>query len=173
MFGKWVTLTLLAAVLASPALAQEAAKGPFGGFKHDSKAPIEITAESLEVRQADNVAVFAGDVIAGQGTLRLTADKVEVSYDTDQGSNSETGAIQKLVATGKVFLSNGSETAQGASAVYDVVGGLVTMTGDVVLTQGQNAISGQSLTINLNSGTGRIEASPKGRVTTIFKPSTK
>ena len=47
-------------------------------FKHDRSAPIEITAEALEVRQADQLAVFTGDVIAGQGTLRLTADEMDV-----------------------------------------------------------------------------------------------
>ena len=64
------------ALAAAPAGAQE---GPFGGFKHDSKAPIEITSDSLEVRQAEQVAVFSGEVVAGQGTLRLTADKVTVT----------------------------------------------------------------------------------------------
>lgn len=165
MRGIWLILPL---IFTLPALAQQ---GPFGGFKHDSTAPIEITAESLEVRQADNLAIFAGAVVAGQGTLRLTADRVEVSYDAESG-DAETGAIERLVATGNVFLSNGAETAQGARAEYDIVTGTVRLTGDVVLTQGQNAISGASLEIDLNAGTGRIVAAPSGRVTTIFKPGT-
>lgn len=156
------------------ALAFAESKGPFGGFKHDSKAPIEITADSLEVRQAENLAIFAGNVVAGQGTLRLTADRVEVTYaggETGGQSSSDTGAIQKMRAEGHVFLSNGSETAQGAWAEYDVAGGMVRMGGDVVLTQGENAISGQSLVINLTEGTGRVESSGGGRVKSVFTPS--
>ena len=39
------------------------------------------------------------------------------------------------------------------------------MTGDVILTQGPNALSGERLIVDLTSGTGRME----GRVRTIFQ----
>lgn len=157
------------AALAVPSAAQT--PGPFGGFKHDRTAPIEITANALEVRQAENLAIFSGEVIAGQGTLRLTADRVEVLYDQEDTSDSETGAIKNMQAEGSVFLSNGSETAQGGWAEYDVESGMVRMGGSVVLTQGQNVISGDSLVIDLTEGTGRIEGSGTGRVKSIFTPS--
>jgi lipopolysaccharide export system protein LptA len=118
------------------------------------------------VRQAENLAIFAGEVVAGQGTLRLTADRLDVTYDQEEGGNSETGAIRNMEATGNVFISNGTETAQGERAEYDVESGLITMTGAVVLTQGENVISGPRLTINLNDGQGRME----GRVKSIFAP---
>lgn len=155
---------LVALTLAAPAAAQ---KGPFGGFKHDSDAPIEITSDSLEVRQGESLAIFTGEVVAGQGTLRLTADKVTVTY----GGDDETGEIRSMTAEGNVFLSNGSETAQGARADYDVAAGVMRMSGDVVLTQGENAISGESLVIDLDAGTGRIEGSGSGRVKSVFAPS--
>jgi lipopolysaccharide export system protein LptA len=148
-------------------------KGPFGGFKHDSKASIEIVADSLEVQQSANLAIFTGEVVAGQGTLRLTTDKLTVTYAAEKSgtianTDTDTGAIQHMRADGNVFLSNGSETAQGAWAEYNVAGGEVRMGGNVVLTQGGNAISGNSLKIDLNSGNGRIEG---GRVKTIFAPA--
>ena len=160
---------VLGCLLTLPVSAQES--GPFGGFKHDRTAPIEITANSLEVRQAENLAIFEGEVIAGQGTLRLTADKVEVSYDAENQSDSETGAIKKMVARGNVFISNEAETAQGERAEYNVEEGKINMSGSVVLTQGANVISGQTLTINLNAGQGRIEGTGSGRVKSIFTPS--
>jgi lipopolysaccharide export system protein LptA len=43
------------------------------------------------------------------------------------------------------------------------------MQGDVLLTQGQNALSSQNLRIDLNAGTGVLE----GRVETIFTPGTR
>jgi lipopolysaccharide export system protein LptA len=52
-------------------------------------------------------------------------------------------------AEGNVFLSNGAETAEGAWAEYDVAGGMMRMGGQVVLTQGENAIAGDSLVINM------------------------
>ena len=161
----WAAVTLSLAL--SSAFAQdEEQKGPFGGFKHDNNAPIDITSDSLEVRQSEQLAIFTGNVVAGQGTLRLTAERLDVFYDEEQ-EGGDTGAIEKINATGNVFLSNGSETAQGAAGTYDVTTGLVTMTGDVVLTQGTNAISGPKLEIDMNTGVGRVFG---GRVKSRFKP---
>ena len=167
---------LIATLLAAPALGQETASGsggtgPFGGFKHDSSAPIEVTSDSLEVREGEQIAIFSGDVVAGQGTLRLTADTVTVSYGGQAGGDGETGEIDRMVAEGNVFLSNGTETAEGARAEYDVAAGMMRMWGDVVLTQGQNAIAGETLVIDLDAGTGRVEGSGTGRVKSIFTPS--
>lgn len=175
MLAKAFNLTALVALVATgvlvAVLAGAQTKGPFGGFKHDSKAPIEIVADSLAVQQSQNLATFTGEVVAGQGTLRLTTDKLDVTYAAEKvgtTANTDTGAIQHMRADGNVFLSSGSETAQGAWAEYDVAGGVVTMGGNVVLTQGGNAISGDSLVIDLNTGNGRIEG---GRVKTIFAPA--
>jgi lipopolysaccharide export system protein LptA len=117
------------------------------------------------VREAERRAVFTGDVVAGQGTLRLTADTLNVWYLEDGG---ETGAIERVRAEGDVFLSSGAETARGAWADYDVTTGLVTMGGGVTLAQGENAISGERLTVDLTEGVGRIEG---GRVRSVFNPA--
>lgn len=159
---------LLAACLATPLTAQESdSSGPFGGFKHNRKAPIEVTSDALEVRQAENLAIFSGDVIAGQDTMRLNSDVLEVTYDEQSESDSETGAIKHMLAIGNVFISNGAETAQGKRAEYDVESGKINMTGSVVLTQGGNVISGETLVIDVNTGRGRVEG---GRVKSIFTP---
>ena len=158
---RWLAIGVV--FLSGASLAQD--QGPFGGFKHDRTQPIEITADSLEVRQAESIAIFEGNVIAGQDTLRLTADRVEVSYDESQ-QDSQTGAIQKMKARGNVFLSNGTETAQGSNAEYDVVSGTVQMSGSVILTQGQNAVSGERLNIDLNTGRARMV----GQTKMIFQP---
>ncbi|MEM7236773.1 MAG: lipopolysaccharide transport periplasmic protein LptA [Pseudomonadota bacterium] len=158
-------------------------KGPFGGFKHDNTEAIEITSDNLEVRQAEQLAIFTGDVIAGQGTLRLTADQLDVFYkeknddapdtgtaDTDTEA-AGTGAIERLIATGNVFLSNGTETAQGERGVYDVKTGIITMEGSVILAQGENAISGPKLEIDLNTGVGKVLGGENSRVKSVFTPS--
>lgn len=169
MAARMAAVLALIPLLAAPDAAAQGV-GPFGGFKHDSSAPIEIASDSLEVRQAEGTAVFSGEVVAAQGTLRLTADELTVAYETGEAA-AETGEIQEMRAEGNVFLSNGSETAKGDWAEYDVAGGTMRMGGGVVLTQGENAISGQQLVINLDAGTGRIEGDGGGRVKSVFTPS--
>lgn len=156
---------LCAFALAAPALAQS--NSPFGGFKHDETQPIEIAADALEVQEANSIAIFRGAVVAGQGTMRLTANELEVLY-----GGTETGQIRNLKARGDVFIANGAETAKGGFAEYDVENGKIVMTGGVTLTQGGNVVKGASLTIDLNTGRGAVDGGG-GRVKSVFTPAPK
>ncbi|THD85388.1 lipopolysaccharide transport periplasmic protein LptA [Aliigemmobacter aestuarii] len=151
----------LICALSSPvaALAQGATVA-FGGLKQDTSLPVEISADQLSVNQADGSATFAGNVLVGQGEMRLSAGSVRVEYGQDGKS------ITRLHATGGVTLANRTEAAESRDAVYTIATGEVVMTGDVMLTQGQSALSGQKLVIDLKAGTGVME----GRVQTIFVP---
>jgi len=138
---------------------------PFSGLEHDSDLPVEVSSDSLSVNSEDGTAEFVGSVIASQGTLKLGADRLLIDY-ADTGEDGS-GQISVMQAFGNVTLTNGGEAAEAQTAVYDVDAGIVTLTGDALLTQGQNAISGEKVLIDLNSG----EANFEGRVRTIFQPS--
>jgi lipopolysaccharide export system protein LptA len=156
MFRLSLALTLL---LSMPAMAQQA-QVAFGGLKQDTSLPVEIEADNLVVNNADGSAEFSGNVLVGQGDMRLTAGTIRVEYGTDGKS------INRLIASGGVTLANASEAAEAREAIYTIASGEVVMTGDVLLTQGQTALSGQTLIIDLKAGTGRME----GRVQTTFIP---
>jgi lipopolysaccharide export system protein LptA len=132
----------------------------FGGLKADTRLPVEVTAENLSVNQADGTANFSGNVLVKQGEMRLSAAAIRVEYSADGKE------INRLHASGGVLLVNATDAAQAAEAVYTIASGEVVMTGNVLMTQGQTAIKGQRLVIDLKSGTGRME----GGVTTTFTP---
>lgn len=155
-------LALLTWGLAGPVLAQGATV-PFGGFEHDNTLPVEITSDALALDQEAGTAVFTGAVKVGQGALRMGADRLEVYYASGADG---TGAIDHMIASGNVTLSNGAEAAESARASYVVATGIVEMEGDVLLTQGENALSSERLRIDLTAGTGQLD----GRVQTIFTP---
>ena len=134
----------------------------FGGLKHDSSLPIEISADQLTVDQASGAATFQGNVTIGQGDMRLSAGKVRVEYATGADT---TGEISRLHATNGVTLVNGAEAAEAREAVYTIATGMVVMSGGVILTQGQNALSSDKLTVNLRTGTGQMD----GRVKSIIQ----
>jgi len=133
----------------------------FGGLRADPALPVEVSAESLTVDNRSGRAVFAGGVVISQGEMRLSAPTVEVEYE-----NAERSRIKALHATGGVILVSGEDAAEAKEATYTVEAGIVVLTGDVVLTQGPSTMTGQSLTVNLNDGTGRME----GRVKTVLVP---
>ena len=141
----------------------EGAHVAVGGLKGDPTAQVEMNADTLTVNQADGTAVFSGNVVVSQGAMKLSADEVRVAYGADKTS------IETLYATGKVLLVNASDAAQADNAVYTIASGEVVMTGNVLLTQGQAAMSAGKLVIDLKTGLGRME----GRVKTTFVPGKK
>lgn len=156
--GRSLALAALLA-LCGPVAAQEA-KIAFGGLAQDTSLPVEVQADMLSVNNADGTAVFEGNVLVGQGEMRLAAAKVAVEYGKDGKS------ISRLHATGGVTIANLADAAEAKEAVYTIDSGVIVLTGDVLLTQGPSALSGQKLTIHLKDGTGVME----GRVSTVFVP---
>lgn len=167
---------LVGCLLAAGAAAQQ----PLDlGRDADLDQPIEINADSLEVRQNENVAIFQGNVDATQGRIRLKANELRVHYtsggndrQTDEGESNIAGAISRLDAIGDVFISSPTETAQGRKGIYDVSKRLVTLEGDVVLTRDENVLRGDRLIINLESGVTTLDGSTSGagKVRGIFVP---
>ncbi|MFC3060932.1 lipopolysaccharide transport periplasmic protein LptA [Paenirhodobacter populi] len=136
----------------------------FQSVRSSPDAPVTVTSDELSVDQGTGIAIFTGNVIVVQEGLRLNADKVTVDYV--QGDRTQ---ISTMTADGNVVMVSPTEAAQGNHAVYDVPGGTVVMTGDVLLTQGPNIMSGPKLTVDLRSGTGRMEGGG-GRVRTVLQP---
>lgn len=132
----------------------------FGGMKQDTSLPVEVTADSLQVDQANGGATFDGNVLVTQGQMRLSAGKVDVVYAADAGR------IAELRASGGVTFATPNEAAEAKTAAYDISSGQLVLTGDVILTQGLTALSANRMTVDLKSGTGQME----GRVRTVFQP---
>ena len=150
-----LTLALLAPV---PVLAQMDLS--LGGVTSDGSTPVEVTAESLTVDQDTGRAVFSGDVLVVQGDLRIAAGTVEGIYDT------EGSAISRLLASGGITFATATEAAEATSADYDLATGLLVLTGEVLLTQGNMALSAERMTVNLRDGSAQLD----GRVRTVFLP---
>lgn len=158
-----VIRTVVAAVVAVSLAGLAAAQGTdlaLGGIRTDTGLPVEVTADSLTVNQSDGSATFTGNVLIGQGDMRLSAGTVRVEYE--EGGNTR---IKRLHATGGVTLASATEAAEAAEATYTIASGEIVMIGDVLLTQGANALSGQKLTVDIATGTGTIE----GRVKTVLQ----
>lgn len=148
----------------APSAFGQATTVPFGTEGHDITQRIEVTADHLELDQAAGSAHFTGQVRAVQGALRIAADSVVVYYGETEGTSQ--GQITRLEADGAVTLTNGEEAAEANQASYDVAAGIIVMEGDVLLTQGPNALSSQTLNIDLATGQGTFG----GRVRTVFDP---
>ncbi len=160
----FLPLPLCLLLLTGPALAQ-GTEVAFGAVRADSSLPVEVTSDRLRVDQTDGTAIFDGNVIIIQGEMRLSATEVRVEYAA--ATDTTPGRIARMHASGGVTIVSGPDAAEARDAVYSVDDGQIVLTGEALMTQGANAISGDRMVINLDSGSAVVE----GRVRTILNPA--
>ena len=188
-------LLVIAALLIAPGIgagapAKPQSKGPpnaLQGFSQNRGEPVHIVAARLEVRDKDKVATFSGNVHVTQGDTQMRCNKLTVFYEQNGGAPAAGTAlraadpgpggeqtIKRLEAYGSVVVTQKDQTATGKTGIYDMKTSTVTLTGDVVMTQGKSVLRGDKLVVDLNSGVSTVEADSKhgtGRVEGLFQPS--
>ncbi|MCA1653285.1 MAG: LptA/OstA family protein [Sphingomicrobium sp.] len=132
---------------------------------HDSNAPVDVTAQRMEVQDRADRAVMAGNVHVKQGELTLDTERLTIAYSTGKGSGgtSPSGVeIRRLDAAGGVVVKSPTETARGAFGVYDLDRKLITLVGGVQLNREQSQINGSRLVIDLTSGRAVVDGGAPG-----------
>ena len=186
---------LVAALLAMPSAMAQTLTNAFGGLSQSSGDPIDIESDALVVHDKEKYATFRGNVKAVQGTTTLRAKELNVHYvgggslapgskDGDakvadakggETAKGDQAQISKIEAKGEVVIvSDKDQTTTSEWAIYDVPAQLVTVGGNVVLTQGQNVLKGDRLIIDLKTGESRFENTGNeaagGRIRALFMP---
>ncbi len=141
-----VTLGIGAVSFVGPAVQAQVLKG------HNSNAPVDFTADRIEVQDRADRVVVSGNVIVTQADMRLTSNRLTVAYR--RGSGVE---INRMDAVGDVVVVRGQETAKGNVAIYDLDKRLITMLGNVTLTQGTSRLTGGRLLIDLATGRSSVD----------------
>ncbi|MDW3180592.1 MULTISPECIES: LptA/OstA family protein [unclassified Roseobacter] len=139
----------------APALLAQGTQVAFGSLQQDTGLPVEVTADNLAVDQGTGEAVFTGNVVVGQGAMRLSAKRLLVVYRED------TEGIERMEATGDVVLVSGPDAAESERADYNIDDGTIVMTGNVLLTQGPSALTADKMTVQLDTGTAQMAGSVK------------
>ncbi|HOV05289.1 MAG TPA: LptA/OstA family protein [Kaistiaceae bacterium] len=168
---RWLAAAALVGLSALvPASAQELSQG-LVGFSSGSNDPILIESETLVVQDGGKVATFSGSVVVQQNETKLTTNELKVYYDGDTTGGGRQ-RIKRIEADGNVFVTNQDQTASGDHAIFDMATEVVTMLGNVELTQNGNAVRGDKLVVNLKTKESRVETSSgkPGRVQGLFLP---
>jgi lipopolysaccharide export system protein LptA len=186
-----IAASIAATLLAGAALAQP--KGPpnaLQGFSQNRNLPVHIEAATLEVRDKDKVATFSGNVKVTQGDTAMRCKSLVVFYEQNGDKNGDKAAdstksmvtdnaspggqqrIKKLEARGGVVVTQKQQTASGELGLFDMETNTVTLSGNVVMTQGQNVLRGERLVVDLANGVSRVESGKngQGRVQGLFQP---
>ena len=157
----FISILLFNSTVFSFSIAEEVEK-PIPSFKFNSSLPLEIKSEELNIEQNTGKATFSGSVMATQGNLILTAVTIVVEYALK--NSRMTSEMKKLTANKDVTIVSDTQSAVANKVVYDIISENIIMTGDVILKEGLSATSGDRLTINLKTGSRRME----GNVRTLI-----
>lgn len=176
-----VTLALLAPGLAAAQAPRPAAGPPVQSLLQggqDKDQPVQIEAASLEVRDKSKMATFSGDVQVVQGDTTMKCQKLVVFYGQEVGI-AQAGApapdakpaptsalpgpkgaqnIRRIEARGGVTVITKDQNASGDLGVYDLLAKTITLTGNVVVSQGQNVIHGEKVVVDTVTGSAKVES---------------
>jgi lipopolysaccharide export system protein LptA len=180
-----------------------AAAGPNQGIVQgqNQDLPIQIESATLEVRDKNKMATFSGDVQVIQGDTTIKCQTLVIFYGAEHGSGadqpvatiSQPGAgtpqgahlqqgqavpqgkqdIRRIEARGGVTVLTKDQNASGDLGVYDLKKKTITLTGNVVVSQGKNVVHGDRVVVDTTTGNAHFEpgASTQNRVRALILPN--
>lgn len=156
----------------------EKSRSALSGFDNsNSKEPYKIDANQLEVQQSANKVTYKGDVVVIQGTMTMRCSSLVIFFNKNEGQQKQQaassasiaqaggGGLKRLECHGPMTINKEKQTATAQLLVYE--NDTVTMTGSVVMSDGENVQAGEKMVYNTKSTVGRMEG---GRVRGIFTP---
>ena len=185
-----IPIALAGIAVAMAAAAQPAPKdqpsGAMQGLQLNRDQPVKIESDALEVRDKSQQATFIGKVKLTQGDTVLQCQNLVIFYEdgsaapaqkkggkTAQKNGAAGGGqqIKRAEAKGEVLVTQKEQTAKGDLGIFDVKSNTVTLTGNVVVTQGTNVLRGDRMVVDLTTGVSRVESNQTQRVEGLFSPS--
>jgi lipopolysaccharide export system protein LptA len=132
------------------------------GSTGDVPTKVTITGDNFEVEDNKHQATFTGNVVVVQPDVTVHADTVVALYGEGGASN-----ISQFQATGHVILITPDQTATGELAVFDPKTHMLTLTGNVVVTNKAGQVQSTRLVVNLRNKKS-VFTTAGGRVTGVF-----
>ena len=162
-----------------------------GSDNHDQ--PVQIEAATLEVRDKAKMATFSGNVQVVQGDTTMKCKTLVVFYGAEVGAGPSPPAatttattpgmpqgaqnIRRIEARGGVTVITKDQNASGDLGVYDLKTKTITLSGNVIVSQGQNVMHGDRVVVDMVTGNARVESgepgtkTPQGRVRALILPN--
>lgn len=152
---KWPTkwLALLAIMLASPALL---------ALSNDKDQPVTIEADSVDIDENTETAIYRGNVILNQGSINLQANRVVVhNFQSDNA---------RIVATGKQISFSQKEDGTGQiirgranQAEYGINSARLELTGKAQLVKGKNTFRNDRIIYDREKAVVKAGSSAQGK----------
>jgi lipopolysaccharide export system protein LptA len=144
---------------------------PAFALPEDAQQPIDIHADSAELDQNRNIAIYHGAVKMVQGTMTVTGDKMTIELEDQQ--------VVRIIAEGdrahyqqQIKPDESMVLADAKKITYFTAEERVELVGNAHLTQDNNEFTGELIKYNTNQGKVDASANGQGSVQMILQPST-
>ncbi len=117
------------------------------------KGPITVTAESLTADNKAHTALFEKNVLVRTPDMSMAADRMLIFYREDGGE------VTRIEAAGNVRLIRESRAITAQNAVYFADEDKVVFTGDPKAIDGDNVVTGTTMTYLIREDRSRVENS--------------
>jgi len=168
-----------AIILAVLALAAPAAGQIKPADRGEARGPISITSERLEADDSAGVIQFIGAVVARQGSLVLTCDRMKVFYSPPPGRPGQDSSplasggreIDRVEGFGQVKMVDGRNKAVGDHALYLArnIPRRLILTGEARVWQGRASLAGHRITYFLDEQRSVVESASRERGRSVVR----
>lgn len=141
-------------------------------LQSDRNQPINVVSSEQIADLQANLISFIGNVEATQGSMKILADKIDVTRNTD-GSLRDITAYGKPVRFSQMPDKGKLINANSSVLKYTTNNNMLVLTGRAIITQGESRLTGERIEYNLNTQIMKANTSQMqgGRVSTTFIPS--
>ncbi|MDM8348259.1 lipopolysaccharide transport periplasmic protein LptA [Pseudomonas sp. sp1636] len=143
----------------------------------DREQPIRVQADSAELDDRQGVAVYRGDVIITQGTLKITGDTVTITQNTQ-------GDIEVFTSVGKPAYYEQKPSADkqivkayGLTIQYFAANERIILVDQAKVIQEGNTFEGEKIVydtqrqiVNAGRATGTNVTTPRPRIDMVIQP---
>jgi lipopolysaccharide export system protein LptA len=145
---------------------------PLHAEKADRTKPVMVEADSVRVEDFKRTAVYEGHVVLTQGTLMMTADRIEVQQD-DKGFS--VGSASGRPVYFKQKMDARDELAEGWAdrIVYDSRADKLELIGQARLKRGEDELRGNRILYDASTEFYQAQGSGngvRGRVRAVIQP---
>lgn len=132
----------------------------------ETRSPITISADTLEISRKARVAVYRGNVVAndrGRG-ISILADQIEFFFDERMEE------VERALAVGNVRLSYGERRGVAERAEYYPAESRAVLIGHPKVWQNNDVVSGCKITLLLRDDRSQIDGCEGERVNAVLYP---
>jgi lipopolysaccharide export system protein LptA len=147
------------------------------GIPLQSDSPLKIASDRMEANQNDRTVLFEGHVIVHQDDLTITGKRLKVYAAEslkDGGSQSAmVDKIDRIEMEGDVTITQQDKVATAQRAVYYHQEQKIVLSGQPMVSQGEDRIQGRLITLLIAQGKSIVEGGAETPVQALLHPGKK